>query len=99
MIYLHYANILLEKKKKSYYSLLLLLFSIIITIIIIIIIIIYILGVKYIHLYYAWCMTLQDMYHLPYIASLFGCYLKNYTWSNLYYMLCQASTNITPNIR
>ena len=60
MIYLHYANILLEKNPtKSYYSLLLLLllllllFSIIITIIIIIIIIIYILGVKYIHLYYA----------------------------------------------
>jgi len=40
-------------------------------IIIIIIIITYILRVKYIHFYYAWCMTLQDMYHLPYIASLF----------------------------
>jgi hypothetical protein len=36
---------------------------------------------------------------LKVFASLLGCYLKSYAWSNLYYMLCQASTNITPNIR
>jgi hypothetical protein len=50
-------------------------------------------------LYFATGMTLEDMYHIPYIASLLGYYLKSYTWLNLYHMLCQALTNITPNIR